>query len=76
MLTVPDERVTATVDVSPWLEQKLAAVLVHRTEVERGAAPGMIAGFPPAVRERWLSTEWYVRHDPVPSRAAQSELTA
>jgi N-acetyl-1-D-myo-inositol-2-amino-2-deoxy-alpha-D-glucopyranoside deacetylase len=76
MLTVPDERVTAVVDVSPWLEQKLAAVLAHRTEVERGAAPGMIAGFSPALRERWLSTEWYVRHDPVPSTATQTELTA
>ncbi|MFJ9615543.1 PIG-L deacetylase family protein [Streptomyces noursei] len=60
--SVPDEWVTATVDVSPWLEQKLGAVLAHRTEVERGALPGRIAGLPPADRARLLSTEWYIHH--------------
>lgn len=76
MNTVPDERVTATVDVSPWLKQKWAAVLAHRTEVERGAAPGLLAGFSEAVRERILSTEWYIRQEPVFAGAAQTELTA
>lgn len=76
MNSFPDERITATVDVSPWLEQKWAAVLAHRTEVERGAAPGLLAGFPAAVRERVLSTEWYIRHDPRSTTAAQTELTA
>lgn len=76
MHSVPDERITATVDVSPWLEQKWAAVLAHRTELERGAAPALIAGFPAAVRERMLSTEWYVRHDPVSTAAAQTDLMA
>ncbi|WP_306459762.1 hypothetical protein [Streptomyces sp. Ag109_G2-15] len=42
--SVPDEQVTATVDVGPWMEQKIAAVLAHRTEVQRGAVPGLIAG--------------------------------
>ncbi|MEV6175511.1 PIG-L deacetylase family protein [Streptomyces sp. NPDC051954] len=76
MNTVPDELVTATVDVSPWLEQKWAAVLAHRTEVERGAAPGLLAGFPADVRERFLATEWYIRHDTVSSAPARTELTA
>ena len=76
MNTVPDERVTATVDVSPWLKQKWAAVLAHRTEVERGAAPGLLAGFAEAVRERILSTEWYIRQDPVSHGPVQTELTA
>lgn len=75
MYTVPDERVTATVDVRPWLERKIAAVLAHRTEVTRGAAPGLIAALPPADRELLLSTEWYIRHDPVSTEAAQTELT-
>ncbi|WP_327721348.1 PIG-L family deacetylase [Streptomyces sp. NBC_00490] len=75
MYTVPDERVTATVDVRPWLEQKIAAVLAHRTEVTRGAAPGLIAALPAADRELLLSTEWYIRHDPVSTGAAQTELT-
>ncbi|WP_371599871.1 PIG-L deacetylase family protein [Streptomyces sp. NBC_00564] len=68
MHSVPDEWVTATVDVGPWLDQKVAAVLAHRTEVERGAAPGLIAGLPASDRARLLSTEWYIRHDPAPWR--------
>lgn len=63
MNTVPDEWITATVDVRPWLEQKWAAVLAHRTEVERGAAPGLLAGFPADVRDRVLATEWYIRQE-------------
>ena len=62
--TVPDEHVTA-LDVTPWLEQKVAAVLAHRTEVRRGALPGLVAGLPPETRRRLLGTEWYVRR-PVP----------
>ncbi|MET7622488.1 PIG-L family deacetylase [Streptomyces sp. NPDC005408] len=74
--SVPDEQITATVNVRPWLEQKWAAVLAHHTEVERGAAPGLIAGLPPADRERVLSTEWYIRHNPRTVLSAQTELTA
>ncbi len=58
--TVPDEQVTATLDVTPWLDKKVAAVLAHRTEVVRGALPGRIARLPPDTREKLLSTEWYV----------------
>jgi len=78
MLTVPDEMVTATIDVRPWLEQKVAAVLAHRTEVERGAAPGLIAALSPAEREPLLSTEWYIRHGlcPVSTVTGQTELVA
>ncbi|KOG09936.1 hypothetical protein [Streptomyces viridochromogenes] len=75
MNTVPDERITATVDVRPWLEQKWAAVLAHRTEVEPGAVPGLLAGFPADVRERIPATEWYIRQDPVSSVPPQAELT-
>lgn len=74
--TVADERVTATVDVGPWLERKWAAVLAHRTEAARGAAPGLLAGMPPAERERFLATEWYIRHDTVSRAPALTELTA
>ncbi|MEV7467634.1 hypothetical protein AB0O20_14205 [Streptomyces kronopolitis] len=75
MLSVPDARITATVDVGPWLEQKVSAVLAHRTEVARGAAPGLIAGLPESDREQLLSTEWYIRHDALSAAGAQSELT-
>ena len=62
----PDEQVTDRVDVSPWLAQKVAAILAHRSEVGRGALPGLIAGLSPVAREDLLSTEWFVRR-PLPS---------
>ncbi|MEV6568593.1 PIG-L family deacetylase [Streptomyces kronopolitis] len=75
MHSVPDARITATVDVGPWLEQKVSAVLAHRTEVARGAVPGLIAGLPESDRAQLLATEWYIRHDAVSAAAAQTELT-
>lgn len=57
----PDEQVTDRVDVSPWLEQKVAAILAHRSEVDRGALPGVIARLSPAARGELLSTEWFIR---------------
>ncbi|NUK54784.1 PIG-L family deacetylase [Streptomyces lunaelactis] len=74
--SVPDEQVTATVDVGPWMEQKIAAVLAHRSEVKRGALPGVIASLPPNARELLLATEWYIRHAPITAALAQTELTA
>ncbi|WP_369196801.1 PIG-L deacetylase family protein [Streptomyces djakartensis] len=65
--TVPDDHVTTTVDVTPWLDRKVAAVLAHRTEVERGAAPALIAGLSGPERERLLGTEFYTRHDLLPT---------
>lgn len=59
--TTPDEQITDRVDVSPWLEQKVAAILAHRSEVGRGALLGLIAGLSPVAREDLLSTEWFVR---------------
>ena len=59
--TVPDENVTTSLDVSPWLQKKVAAVLAHRTEVERGALPGLIAALSPDAQATLLSTEWYSR---------------
>ncbi|MFJ2261700.1 PIG-L deacetylase family protein [Streptomyces sp. NPDC087844] len=75
MRSVPDEWITATVDVGPWLEQKVAAVLAHRTEVERGAVPALIAGLPASDRARLLSTEWYIRHDLSSVASPRTELT-
>jgi N-acetyl-1-D-myo-inositol-2-amino-2-deoxy-alpha-D-glucopyranoside deacetylase len=74
MRTVPDDRVTTTVDVTPWLDRKIAAVLAHRTEVARGAAPGLIAALPGPERERLLGTEWYIRHDLVATAGTGTEL--
>lgn len=57
----PDEDVTDRVDVSPWLEQKVAAILAHRSEVDRGALPGLVARLSPTDRQALLSTEWFIR---------------
>ncbi|MFI1931502.1 hypothetical protein [Streptomyces sp. NPDC020330] len=59
-------------DVGPWLPRKLAAILAHRSEVERGAAPGRIAALPPAVQREVLSTEWYIRRDLTPPRGGSA----
>ncbi|MBD0840460.1 PIG-L deacetylase family protein [Streptomyces sp. TRM68416] len=75
MNTVPDDRVTATVDVRPWLERKWAAVRAHRSEVERGAAPGLLGGLPDDVRESILGTEWYIRQECVSGVLGATELT-
>lgn len=60
--TVPDDEVTSTLDVTPWLQQKVAAVLAHRSEVARGALAGVVAGLPAADRAALLGTEWYAGH--------------
>ncbi|TQO34308.1 LmbE family N-acetylglucosaminyl deacetylase [Streptomyces cavourensis] len=62
-LVSDDAWITTTVDVTPWLPRKLAAILAHRSEVVRGAAPGRIAALSPDDRHRALSTEWYIRQD-------------
>ena len=56
----PDEQVTDRVDVSPWLEQKVAAILAHRSEVDRGALPGLVDRLSPKAREELLATEWFI----------------
>ncbi|WP_210651370.1 PIG-L deacetylase family protein [Nocardioides sp. SYSU D00065] len=59
--SVPDEQVTLTIDVTPWLDKKIDAILCHRSEVQRGALPGLIAAMAPDVRTKLLGTEWYSR---------------
>jgi N-acetyl-1-D-myo-inositol-2-amino-2-deoxy-alpha-D-glucopyranoside deacetylase len=61
MYAVPDAHVTTRLDVTPWLDQKVAAILAHRTEVERGALPGVVAGLAPDARQGLLGTEWYIQ---------------
>lgn len=75
LYSVPDEWVTAAVDVRPWVQQKLSAVFAHRTEVERGALPGRLAALPPADRELLVSTEWYIRQDLAPATGTHAALT-
>ncbi|MFI0257664.1 PIG-L deacetylase family protein [Streptomyces sp. NPDC017056] len=79
LYSVPDALVTATVDVRPWLEQKIAAILAHRSEAARGALPGVLDGLAPDAGARLFGTEWYIRHAPVTAATAataRTELTA
>ncbi|MDX3071143.1 PIG-L deacetylase family protein [Streptomyces sp. MI02-7b] len=60
VLSVPDELVTTTVDVRPWLDRKWNAVLAHRSEVRRERSlPGILSRLPAGTRDRILSTEHY-----------------
>ncbi|MFD0265002.1 PIG-L deacetylase family protein [Streptomyces sp. NPDC127106] len=65
--SVPDDHVTAAVDVRPWLERKWAAVLAHRSEVERTRSlPGILSRLPVATRRRITATEYFTRLDTRP----------
>jgi N-acetyl-1-D-myo-inositol-2-amino-2-deoxy-alpha-D-glucopyranoside deacetylase len=61
--SVPDDQVDMTLDVTPWLDTKVASILAHRSEVRRGALPGLVAGLPPDARAELLGTEWYACRD-------------
>ncbi|MYT95008.1 NUDIX domain-containing protein [Streptomyces sp. SID8359] len=75
-LVSDDAWITTTVDVTPWLPRKLAAILAHRSEVVRGAAPGRIAALSPDDRHLALSTEWYIRRDLALRSATDTALRA
>ena len=61
--SVPDDQVDVRLDVTPWLDTKVAAVLAHRSEVRRGALPGLVAGLAADARAELLGTEWYACRD-------------
>lgn len=65
--SVPDEHVSLRVDVTPWLDAKVAAVLSHESEVRRGALPALVAGLAPDARAELLATEWYMTWNPTPT---------
>jgi N-acetyl-1-D-myo-inositol-2-amino-2-deoxy-alpha-D-glucopyranoside deacetylase len=62
--SVPEEEITDRLDVTPWLERKVAAIVAHRSEVERGGVPALVEVMPPGARGSLLSTEWYIRRAP------------
>ncbi|NUR04163.1 MAG: PIG-L family deacetylase [Streptomyces sp.] len=75
MYSVPDAWIAAAVDVGPWIQQKLDAIMAHRSEVERGALPGRLAALQPTERARVMSTEWYIRHGAPPPVEPSSGFT-
>ncbi|WP_405733178.1 PIG-L family deacetylase [Streptomyces sp. NBC_00028] len=74
LYSVPDDWVSAVIDVRPWLGQKLRAIAAHRSEVARGALPGRLAALPDAERTRLVATEWYVRYGAVSPTAPRTTL--
>ncbi|MFF4960749.1 PIG-L deacetylase family protein [Streptomyces sp. NPDC001222] len=76
VLSVPDEWVTATVDVRPWLEQKWSAIQAHRSEVARERAlPGILSRLSAEARRRILATEHYTRLEVAPTGRGLERLT-
>ncbi|MCE0444467.1 hypothetical protein LT493_00600 [Streptomyces tricolor] len=71
MLSVPDAHVTETVDVRPWRDRKWAAILAHRSQVERGAraARDPLPAPRKRSRDRVLGTEYYSRVTLAPGAA-------
>ncbi len=53
---MPDEAITASVDVAPWLEPKKQALMAHRTQM---ATTGPFAQLPEDWRDRMMSRETF-----------------
>ncbi|HVM00568.1 MAG TPA: N-acetyl-1-D-myo-inositol-2-amino-2-deoxy-alpha-D-glucopyranoside deacetylase [Egibacteraceae bacterium] len=54
----PDEEVTATVDVRPWLARKWAAVRAHTSQI---GPDSFFLNIPPELHEAAFGQEWFVR---------------
>ncbi|WP_018546591.1 PIG-L deacetylase family protein [Streptomyces sp. LaPpAH-108] len=77
VLAVPQHQVSAVVDVRPWRDRKWAAILAHRSQVERERPlPGILARLPAATRHRIIGTEYYLRVGLVPASPPLTDLTA
>jgi LmbE family N-acetylglucosaminyl deacetylase len=57
-LGTPDQRVTTTVDVRPWLDRKWAAMRAHASQFGPGSP---LERLPEPLRAALLGTEWFVR---------------
>jgi LmbE family N-acetylglucosaminyl deacetylase len=57
-LGTPDERITTTIDVRPWLDRKWAAMRAHASQFGPGSP---LDDLPLPLRAALLGTEWYVR---------------
>ncbi|MFD8414012.1 hypothetical protein ACFV2Q_20015 [Streptomyces sp. NPDC059650] len=77
VLAVPDSYVTTSVDITPWADVKLAAILAHRGEVARERSrPGILARLPEADRDQIIQTEYFTRLTPGPTKGDPAQLAA
>ncbi len=58
-LGMPESVITTTVDVTPWLDRKRAAMVAHATQI---GDMGPFLAMPPEVFGMALGTEFYIRH--------------
>ncbi|MEU9290077.1 PIG-L deacetylase family protein [Streptomyces sp. NPDC048275] len=76
VLSLPDEYVTTTVDVTSWAEQKWAAITAHRGEVARERPlPGLLARLPEDIRRTIIAAEHFTRLSPGPVPSDPHQLT-
>ena len=75
VLAVPDSYVTTSVDVTPWVNAKLRAILAHHGEVARERSlPGILARLPEADRIQIIQTEHFTRLTPGPTKGDPVQL--
>jgi len=55
----PDDRLGAVLDVSAYLQRKMAALYVHRSQLEESS---FFFTMPPDVIAAVFGTEWFIRH--------------
>ncbi|WP_042422040.1 PIG-L deacetylase family protein [Streptacidiphilus anmyonensis] len=71
--STPDDRITVSLDVRPWLATKWAALRCHASEFERGASVSAFTD--PTLRELGLGTESFL-HRPGPGAPADGGVPA
>ena len=62
-LGVPEERITTTVDVRPWLARKRAGMVAHASQI---AETSFFLTMDPAMFEGGFGQEWFIRCDAPP----------
>ena len=67
---VPDEQITHTADIRPFLDVKLRAIRSHRTQM---AEDNPINALPKDVMERFFSQEYFIQGSPSPSQQPVSD---
>ncbi len=60
---VPEERITTTVGVRPWLARKRAAMAAHRSQI---AETSFFLSMPPEAFDHVWGQEWFIRCDAPP----------
>jgi LmbE family N-acetylglucosaminyl deacetylase len=60
---VPEQRITTTVDVRPWLARKRAAMAAHASQISETS---FFLTMPPASFEGGFGQEWFIRCDADP----------